>query len=118
MVVYYELFGQKVGSHVVCSTFAGQRSISLRTSIHIARMRSGPLCLRSVDKAANNTVSQLSIATLSTMFVGTWMMTGGSKQKAAEKGPPINATSKDEENFIQYVTPCNAFRIWWLGGFT
>ncbi|KAK5118469.1 hypothetical protein LTR62_002984 [Meristemomyces frigidus] len=58
MVVYYELFGQKVGSHV------------------------------------------LSIATLSTMFVGTWALSGGSK-KAVEKTPPIQASSKDEENFIQ-----------------
>lgn len=29
-------------------------------------------------------------------------MSGGSK-KQVEKGPPINAQSKDEENFIQYV---------------
>lgn len=45
---------------------------------------------------------QLSIATLSTVFVGTWAMSGGSK-KQVEKGPQINAQSKDEENFIQYV---------------
>ncbi|WPG99183.1 Hypothetical protein R9X50_00199400 [Acrodontium crateriforme] len=57
MVAYYEIMGQKVGSHV------------------------------------------LSIATLSTMFVGSWMMMGGSK-KTIEKAPPINASSKDEENFI------------------
>ncbi|KXL44645.1 hypothetical protein M433DRAFT_91373 [Acidomyces richmondensis BFW] len=42
----------------------------------------------------------LSIATLSTVFVGAWAMSGGSK-KQVEKGPPINAQSKDEENFIQ-----------------
>ncbi|KAI5366262.1 Putative ATP synthase subunit K [Septoria linicola] len=59
MVVYYELFGQKVGSHV------------------------------------------LSIATLSTLFVGTWAMSGGKKTSPANQGPPINASSKDEENFIQ-----------------
>ncbi|KAF2217574.1 hypothetical protein CERZMDRAFT_108267 [Cercospora zeae-maydis SCOH1-5] len=59
MVVYYELFGQKVGSHI------------------------------------------LSIATLSTLFVGTWAMSGGKKTAAANQGPPINASSKDEENFIQ-----------------
>ena len=45
---------------------------------------------------------QLSIATLSTMFIGTWAMTGGKKAEA-QKGPPINASSKDEESFIQYV---------------
>ncbi|KAK4554452.1 hypothetical protein LTR86_008306 [Recurvomyces mirabilis] len=58
MVVYYELFGQKVGSHI------------------------------------------LAIATLGTTAVGTWALSGGSK-KPAEKSPPIQASSKDEENFIQ-----------------
>ncbi|KAK4544060.1 hypothetical protein LTR36_004558 [Oleoguttula mirabilis] len=57
MVVYYEILGQKVGSHM------------------------------------------LAIGILSTMFGGTYAMMGGSKKKA-ELGPPLNATSKDEENFI------------------
>ncbi|CAK4033389.1 hypothetical protein MYCFIDRAFT_103839 [Lecanosticta acicola] len=61
MVAYYNIMGQKVGSHV------------------------------------------LSIATLSTMFVGGWALSGGSKKQQAQQGPPINASSKDEENFIQYV---------------
>lgn len=30
-------------------------------------------------------------------------MSGGSKKPNAQQGPPINASSKDEENFIQYV---------------
>lgn len=30
-------------------------------------------------------------------------MTGGKKIANANQGPPINAASKDEENFIQYV---------------
>ncbi|CZT17861.1 uncharacterized protein RCC_03697 [Ramularia collo-cygni] len=58
MVAYYEIFGQKVGSHI------------------------------------------LSIGVLSTMFVGTWAMAGGKKSPASNT-PPINASSKDEENFIQ-----------------
>ncbi|KAK5129942.1 hypothetical protein LTR08_002703 [Meristemomyces frigidus] len=58
MVVYYELMGQKVGSHI------------------------------------------LSIGVLSTMFVGTYMMMGG-KKAVAQQSPPVNASSKDEENFIQ-----------------
>lgn len=45
---------------------------------------------------------QLSIATLSTLFVGSWAMSGG-KKADAQKGPPINASSKDEEDFVQYV---------------
>jgi hypothetical protein len=37
------------------------------------------------------------------MFAGSWLaMSGGEKPKTAQ-GPPINASSKDEENFVQYV---------------
>lgn len=46
--------------------------------------------------------TQMAIGVLSTMFGGTYMMMGGSK-KRPELAPPINASSKDEENFIQYV---------------
>ncbi|KAK4498868.1 hypothetical protein PRZ48_009378 [Zasmidium cellare] len=59
MVVYYNVLGQRIGSH------------------------------------------WLSIGTLSTLFVGGWAMSGGSKKQSAQQGPPINASSKDEENFIQ-----------------
>ncbi|KAF7187105.1 ATP synthase subunit K, mitochondrial [Pseudocercospora fuligena] len=59
MVVYYQIAGQKIGSHV------------------------------------------LAMATLGTLFTGTWAMMGGSKKEQAKQGPPINASSKDEENFIQ-----------------
>jgi len=49
---------------------------------------------------------QLAIGVLGTMSVGTWAMMGGSK-KPAQQAPPINAGSKDEENFIQYVPDIN-----------
>jgi F-type H+-transporting ATPase subunit k len=43
------------------------------------------------------------MATLGSIFAGSWAaMSGGEKPKTAQ-GPPINASSKDEENFIQYV---------------
>ncbi|KAJ5895352.1 hypothetical protein N7495_007043 [Penicillium taxi] len=58
MVVYYQIAGKKVGSHV------------------------------------------LSIATLSTIFVGAWAATGSSKPKTAA-GPPIAASSSEEGDFIQ-----------------
>ncbi|KAJ5207119.1 hypothetical protein N7491_002249 [Penicillium cf. griseofulvum] len=59
MVVYYQIAGKKVGSHV------------------------------------------LAMATLGSMFAGSWLaMSGGEKPKTAQ-GPPINASSKDEENFVQ-----------------
>jgi len=47
------------------------------------------------------------MATLGTVFVGSWAAMGGKKSSTA-KGPQIQASSKDEEKFIQYVTlvPC------------
>ncbi|KAL9621301.1 MAG: hypothetical protein Q9160_004192 [Pyrenula sp. 1 TL-2023] len=42
----------------------------------------------------------LAMATLGTVFAGSWASTRGGEKKK-EQGPPINATSKDEENFIQ-----------------
>ncbi|MCJ1354426.1 MAG: hypothetical protein MMC33_004414 [Icmadophila ericetorum] len=42
----------------------------------------------------------LAMATLGTTFAGAYLGLGGN-QKAKEAGPPINATSKDEEAFIQ-----------------
>ncbi|EFW17941.1 uncharacterized protein CIMG_12208 [Coccidioides immitis RS] len=58
MVVYYQVAGRKVGSHV------------------------------------------LAMATLGTTFAGAWLaMPSSSKKK--EQGPPIKASSKDEEQFIQ-----------------
>ncbi|RJE27367.1 hypothetical protein PHISCL_00243 [Aspergillus sclerotialis] len=60
MVAYYEIFGRKVGSHV------------------------------------------LSMATMGTIAGGVWLSTrGGGAPKKTEQGPPIAASSKDEENFIQ-----------------
>ena len=42
------------------------------------------------------------MATLGTFAAGTTLAMGG-KEKAKEQGPPINASSKDEEDFIQFV---------------
>ena len=44
------------------------------------------------------------MATLGAVFAGSYLATrGGDKKK--EQGPPINASSKEEENFIQYAYP-------------
>ncbi|CAL5869444.1 uncharacterized protein PFLUO_LOCUS3673 [Penicillium psychrofluorescens] len=59
MVVYYQIAGKKVGSHV------------------------------------------LSMATLGTMFAGAWLAMGGGDKPKTAQGPPISASSKDEEQFIQ-----------------
>jgi len=41
------------------------------------------------------------MATLGATFGGSWLaMRGGNKK---QQGPPINASSKEEEQFIQYV---------------
>nr|POE87992.1 atp synthase subunit k, mitochondrial [Quercus suber] len=58
MVQYYQIAGQKVGSHY------------------------------------------LSIGVLTTMFAGIYLATSGKKQITPAK-PAINASSRDEENFIQ-----------------
>lgn len=42
------------------------------------------------------------MATLGTTFLGGFLALGGSK-KSTQDGPALNATSKDEERFIQYV---------------
>ncbi|KZF25481.1 hypothetical protein L228DRAFT_244328 [Xylona heveae TC161] len=42
----------------------------------------------------------LAMITLGSMAGISFLATGGEK-KSKEQGPPINATSKDEENFIQ-----------------
>lgn len=40
------------------------------------------------------------MVTLGTLFVGSWAAMGGSKASTAQ-GPPIQASSKDEEKFIK-----------------
>jgi ATP synthase subunit K len=42
------------------------------------------------------------MATLGILFGGPWLAMRGRAKKTAE-GPPINASSKDEEAFIQYA---------------
>ena len=45
---------------------------------------------------------QLAMATLGVAFGGSWLATrGGSKEDKTQ--PPMNAQSKDEEAFIQYI---------------
>ena len=41
------------------------------------------------------------MATLGTTFLGAYIGLRGGETKKKESGPPINATSKDEEAFIQ-----------------
>ncbi|KAL9083816.1 MAG: hypothetical protein Q9165_008375 [Trypethelium subeluteriae] len=48
----------------------------------------------------------LAMGVLGTLFTGGFYFGSGSK-KPAQQSPPINATSKDEENFIQYVNRCS-----------
>ena len=50
---------------------------------------------------SSNDLSQLAIATLGVTYAGSWLaMRGDGSEKA--KTPPTNASSKDEEAFIQY----------------
>ncbi|OQE16736.1 hypothetical protein PENSTE_c023G09035 [Penicillium steckii] len=59
MVVYYQIAGKKVGSHV------------------------------------------LSMGVLGSIFAGSWAAMGGGEKPKTAAGPPINASSKEEGDFIQ-----------------
>ena len=48
-------------------------------------------------------ILQLALGILTTLFGGIYYATSGPSKKTAS-GPAFNASSKDEENFIQYGT--------------
>lgn len=50
---------------------------------------------------ADSSPTQLAMGVLGSVFAGTYAMAGGSKKNLTQQGPPINAKSKDEEDFIQ-----------------
>ena len=54
--------------------------------------------------------------TLGTFFAGTAYAMGGEK-KVKEQGPPINAGSKDEEAFIQFVNSLFSGMVGSVGGY-
>ncbi|KAJ5604940.1 hypothetical protein N7510_010094 [Penicillium lagena] len=83
MVVYYQIAGKKVGSHV--PSFLALRRL-----------------LFGKEPPTNQLpAQQLSMATLGTMFAGSWLAMGGGDKPKTAQGPPISASSKDEEQFIQ-----------------
>lgn len=43
------------------------------------------------------------MAVLGSIFAGSWAMSGSSAKPKTAEGPPINASSKEEGDFIQYV---------------
>ena len=45
------------------------------------------------------------MATLGVTFGGVFLATRGGGEKTKERGPLINASTKEEETFIQYVMP-------------
>lgn len=51
------------------------------------------------------------MATLGTTFGLIALAMGGKEKAAKEQGPPINAASKDEEAFIQFVHPLLQYYI-------
>ena len=44
------------------------------------------------------------MATLGAIFLGSYAATGSGAKPKTAAGPPINASSKEEGDFIQYVT--------------
>ena len=93
MVEYYTILGRKVGSHIVC--------LPIRCALAVPRRRRDQ-CTRA--SFTNTSALQLAMATLGSAFVGGYFgLSGGKKPEDKAKGPPINASSKDEEKFIKYV---------------
>lgn len=46
---------------------------------------------------------QLAIATLGVTFAGSYIAMSSGEKKPKEQKPPVNASSKEEEAFIQYA---------------
>lgn len=89
MVAQYTVFGRQVGSHVV--------------SLHLT---GHPLSagLPAKDLLQLTILLQLAMITLGTTFAGSYLaLRGGGEKKPKEQRPPINAQSKEEEDFIQYA---------------
>ena len=86
MVATYTIFGRQVGSHVVSLA---------NLPLDFARYDRNAL-----PRPRRLTQLQLAMITLGTTFsVAALSMGGGDKKKA--QAPPINASSKEEEQFIQ-----------------
>lgn len=100
MVQYYNILGKQVGSHYV--------SPGPPPSLH-------PLALSRLCKTQQTSQEeretltprpsfQLAIATLTTLFGGSYAFIGGGGKKTTAT-PPINASTPDEADFIKYITP-------------
>lgn len=90
MVQYYNIAGQKVGSHFVSAT--------------------SPPCFADRQDPANTSVStQLAMGVLGALFGGIYVGVSGGSSKTPAATPPINASSSDEADFIKYAfffQPC------------
>jgi F-type H+-transporting ATPase subunit k len=58
--------------------------------------------LEELEYGLTSRVQQLAMGVLGTMFGGIALLSGGSS-KAVQQSPPIKASSRGEEDFIQYV---------------
>jgi hypothetical protein len=100
MVQMYKVLGRQVGSHHV-------RIIPLQSSVISFRICDVQLSWGNVllvHAKLANTFSQLAMGVLATVFGGVALMGSGGQAKKTQ-GPPINASSSDEENYIKYVCP-------------
>jgi hypothetical protein len=127
MVVYYQLpMLGKVGSHYV-RQHPGQQDLSARkrgTGGDGMAHWAGNCAYNSMEELEYGLTSraqQLAMGVLGTMFGGIALLSGGSS-KAVQQSPPIKASSRGEEDFIQYVsntlaTCCDAIRqaVWNIG---
>jgi hypothetical protein len=108
MVVYYQLpMLGKVGSHYV-RQLPGPQDLSARkrgTAGDGTAHWAGVVAYNSLERleyGLTTRVQQLAMGVLGTMFGGIALLSGGSS-KAVQQSPPIKASSRGEEDFIQYV---------------
>jgi hypothetical protein len=109
MVVYYQLpMLGKVGSHYV-RQHPGQQDLSARKRGIEGGGRArwaGVVAYNSMEEweyGLTSRAQQLAMGVLGTMFGGIALLSGGSS-KAVQQSPPIKASSRGEEDFIQYVS--------------
>jgi hypothetical protein len=77
--------------------------------------------MEELEDGLTSRAQQLAMGVLGTMFGGIALLSGGSS-KAVQQSPPIKASSRGEEDFIQYVVNmlaahCDAIRrtLWKIG---
>lgn len=74
------------------------------SQVSLSRSSGGVFKVRSLLESSLTDIKfQLAIATLGATFAGSYLAMSGGEKKPKEKKPPVNASSKEEDAFIQYA---------------